>query len=129
MEVEQLLTALEHSWDATSSYFSEWSKDNPARGQCAVTSLVAQDYLGGDIVRFIVEFNGKQEKHYVNLVNDELIDLTMSQFPDNAIFKPSVLNVKPFDSVREKLLSNKDTATRYNHLKSEVEVYLANKSG
>jgi hypothetical protein len=25
----------------------EWSAENPARGQCAVTALVVQDLLGG----------------------------------------------------------------------------------
>lgn len=28
-----------------------WNEDNPLRGHCAVVSLLAQDYFGGELIR------------------------------------------------------------------------------
>ena len=33
----------------------KWRSDNPACGQCSVTALVAQDLLGGEILKTLVE--------------------------------------------------------------------------
>ncbi len=44
---KDVLNALRKSWSIQSS--SKWSVDNPAKGQCGVTSLVVQDILGGEI--------------------------------------------------------------------------------
>lgn len=48
----RLSTVLKSSWDKDTSYpgdAEKWAKDNPSIGQCAATSLVAQDALDGAI--------------------------------------------------------------------------------
>lgn len=75
------------SWNRyTSATPEEWSKANPARGQCAVTALIVQDVAGGGLLRALV--NG--ESHYWNLLpNGVEIDLTLQQFgPDPEITPP-----------------------------------------
>jgi hypothetical protein len=43
---ERLLAALHQAWSPASS--RHWRPDNPALGQCDVTALVVQDWLGGE---------------------------------------------------------------------------------
>ena len=77
-----LFAALEASWSAASSATAdEWSVDNPALGQCEVTSLVILEYLGGDLQLSQV-FVGDEmtEHHHHNLFGDEAVDLTARQF-------------------------------------------------
>jgi hypothetical protein len=47
---------------------AEWSTDNPARGQCAVTALVVQDLLGGELLLAEVRNadGSRQGLHYWN---------------------------------------------------------------
>ena len=39
---DEIIDALFKAWSSQSS--SKWSKDNPANGQCGVTSLVVHDF-------------------------------------------------------------------------------------
>lgn len=57
----------------------DWSEDNPAFGQCAVTALLIQEIYGGELLRTYVEGFGS---HYYNLLPDgTTVDLTSDQFP------------------------------------------------
>jgi hypothetical protein len=61
----------------------DWSVANPARGQCAVTALVVQDLLGGDLLLAEVRNadGSRQGVHYWNRLCGGLeLDLTRSQF-------------------------------------------------
>ncbi len=122
VDIDDLSHALQKSWSKqTSSNPNEWSKDNPARGQCVPTALVIQDYLGGDLVRYEVSTKRLKETHYANLTEDKsLIDLTICQYqePVKMIIKP--VNLANFDSVRNKRLSDKSTKDRYLLLKKLV---------
>lgn len=69
-----LRVALESAWSIETS--SKWLPENPARGQCSVTALVVQDILGGDIVKTGVD----GAWHFYNLVEDERLDFSGSQF-------------------------------------------------
>jgi hypothetical protein len=52
LDLEDLCGALESSWsEATSADSERWTGRNPAWGQCAVTALSVQDYLGGTLLR------------------------------------------------------------------------------
>lgn len=66
------IEALQESWSATTSYEADenWNPENPARGQCVVSSLVVQDYFGGDIVRYAVIGEGIDETHYFNILDN-----------------------------------------------------------
>ena len=93
-----------------------WSEENPTWGHCAVVALLAQDYFGGEILRASLagtpfETSGS---HYRN--KDD--DFTEGQFGGSQldlIFEPRT---------REYLLSNIDTATRYNLLKAAFDALL-----
>ena len=128
MEVSRtaLLGALEQSWTSETSISpSEWSKDNPARGQCVPTALVAQDYLGGELEKLTTEYNSKAESHYRNILPDGVIfDASRQQYPDNQVLVPTTVDLKGFDSLRAKRLSEPDTLRRYKVLKSSVQQIL-----
>jgi hypothetical protein len=55
---------------------SIYSPTNPARGQCSVTALVAQDHLGGTIAK--TRIGGAW--HFYNLVDHRPFDFTAGQF-------------------------------------------------
>lgn len=122
MEIEELQNKLEKAWCAETSYYSEtWDSLNPAYGQCAVTALVVNDTLGGDIVWAEVDLpDGKKESHYFNLIDGQEKDLTRSQFPDRTIVPKGVPKTKEFSTTREFMLSNENTKRRYELLKSKV---------
>ncbi|WP_034681040.1 YunG family protein [Caldalkalibacillus mannanilyticus] len=98
-----ILSLLKQAWSSKSS--TKWTKENPAKGQCGVTSLVVHDYLGGDILKTPV----KDGWHYYNKTKDgEIIDLTQSQF-----------DVEP---EYQHLLSSREEA--YSDTNEEQYVYL-----
>ncbi|MEM7338792.1 MAG: hypothetical protein AAF467_09100 [Actinomycetota bacterium] len=77
-----VMVAIQAAWSsATTESPDAWSASNPAKGQCDVSSLVAMEHLGGDIVQGEVHLNGDfQEYHYWNRINGVDLDLTRSQF-------------------------------------------------
>ena len=104
--VEELIRILELSWNketCTPSMQDSWNENNKAIGQCAVTALIVNDFLGGKIMRCMCETGS----HYYNVINDNVIDLTASQFET----KPNYVDGEK--RTREYLLSNEDTQKRY----------------
>ena len=80
-EREDVIQAIRDGWSVETSAEDEWSPENPAKGQCEVSSFVAWQYLGGDLVLAQVFLNGEQlEHHYWNRINGEDVDLTREQF-------------------------------------------------
>ncbi|WP_244642462.1 hypothetical protein [Phyllobacterium sp. 628] len=70
----ELYQALKSAWSTESS--GSWSADNPAKGQCSVTSLVVQDLFGGSILK--TKTHGGT--HFYNVIDGVRWDLTVSQF-------------------------------------------------
>lgn len=107
-----MITPLNEAWSKqTSSDSANWSEANPAWGQCAVTALIVQDVLGGDLLRALV--NGTS--HYWNrLPNGQELDLTIQQFI-NVVSK-----TEPVVRDRAYVLSFPDTALRYHLLRDLV---------
>lgn len=57
--LQNIVDALQLAWGADTAYDPhDWSDDNRARGQCVVSSLVVQDYLGGDLLRYSIDEGG-----------------------------------------------------------------------
>lgn len=86
-ELEQ---AIRESWGRdTSDDAGEWSGDNPARGQCAVTALLLRDLLGGEILIANVLRGGERvERHAWNRLPSGLaLDVTRSQFRDGETYE------------------------------------------
>jgi len=88
-----------------------WSCDNPARGQCAVTSLIVQDFFGGDLLCAHINLT----PHYWNLLANRLeLDLTKGQFKEVAI------SGAPSEATRQFVLSNSTTRRNYKRLRKLV---------
>jgi hypothetical protein len=112
--LEDLAHELSGAWcRETSVQPVEWTGRNPALGQCAVTALIVQDILGGELVQAVV--NGVS--HYWNrLDSGEEIDLTRGQF--GGTFR---IETEPGVRSREYVLSFPETVARYDLLRERLE--------
>lgn len=121
---DRLVVALTDSWSAeTSSDPDGWSPDNPAWGQCAVTALVVQDHLGGDLLRsetFRTD-RTKGPSHYFNgLPGSVIIDLTRRQFKGTGL----TVAVPELRTRQEVLAQYPRTLLRYGRLAESVATHL-----
>lgn len=109
---QELRSALEASWAReTSSDAERWRSKNAAWGQCAVTALVVQDYVGGSIMRAETKFGS----HYWNVLpSGEEIDYTIKQFGGAVDLRSPELRS------RERVLSHPETLERYQRLAAIV---------
>lgn len=74
-----LYRAVARVWSAdTSSPTGAWSSSNPAQNHCSITSLVAQDCFGGEIL--CTQTSGGT--HFYNSIDGVKWDLTVGQFPE-----------------------------------------------
>ena len=124
----RILNALRASWSADTAFDAgEWSPENPARGQCLVSSLVVQDYLGGELMSYSVVGDGINETHHCNVLpGGVLFDATESQYDTVQVTQtPKVTDTKGYASLREKHLANDYDRSRYELLKSRVDRALA----
>jgi len=111
MDVKLLCEAIRDSWGADTSYFTDWHESSPSYGQCAVTALVVQDYLGGNIMKKKV--NGGS--HYLNELPDgTLLDPTMSQY------LLVMVETSPEIRERSRLISSNGLIARYAILSERV---------
>lgn len=108
---EQLLNALHNAWSLKSS--SRWSLENPAKGQCGVTSLVIHDTLGGEIHKTRLA----EGWHFYNVIDHKRYDFTESQFSES-------INYEDIPSNREEAFMDTNL-NQYNYLKNSVEVQLS----
>ena len=78
----RVVEAIERSWARETSAEPElWSSENPAKGHCDVSSFVAWEHFGGELVLSQVFVDGElSEHHYTNRIAGIDIDLTRSQF-------------------------------------------------
>lgn len=107
MDISELKQLLLYSWKketCSPGLRTEWNEENPSLGQCAITALIVNDIYGGKIMRCMASTGS----HYYNIVDDELVDLTVEQFLGEI---PQYENGE--ERTREYLLSNEDTKNRY----------------
>ena len=110
MDINKLKKSLEKSYTKDLCYHKvqeKWTEDNKTYGMCAITALLVQQYLGGDIYKTHV--NGIS--HHFNKINNKIIDLTKEQFNTNINYDDSTLFNEPL---------SEDTLIRYNTLKKRV---------
>lgn len=127
VEILNVIRALHDSWGVETSYDKLATPENMARGQCVVSSLIMQDYFGGDLRRMKVSGEGINETHYFNELADKtFIDTTGMQYDGMLVkFEAAPINLgEKYTSVREKLL-NDDTRHRYLLLSDRVAKYLS----
>lgn len=123
LTIELLKRALDASWCKETAHRKDqpyWSEQNKSRGQCAVTSIVVNNFFGGNIIE------GFSEKysifHYWNIIDSNKIDFTFSQFigdKDDIEFNQTTI-ITP-----KELLNDHNVQKRYNVLKEKVCEYLS----
>ena len=115
-ELEQLHAFLKMAWRAETSADSEnWSEENPAWGQCAVTALIVQDEWGGELLRTEALLpDGRKISHYFNRVAGVVVDFTRGQFPEGTKYEEEILRE------REYVLSYPETQRRYELLRADA---------
>ena len=122
--IDLWLEAIRSSWCRMTAYppdADRWHSGRPSIGQCAVTALVVQDYLGGEIVRGIVEGYGS---HYWNrLALGEEIDLTRGQYSGEPIRDITVVDRRSFFTPGATQLRSR-TRERYLALSRMVSEWL-----
>lgn len=121
MELTALEKALRESWSAETcspGSAATWSRENAAKGQCAVTALVVQDYLGGDLL-YCTHTN-----HFWNKVPEYgEVDFTRDQFPSGTAACAD--EVRPRTRTLEGEGAKKsDMPSRYGTLKERVRKIL-----
>jgi hypothetical protein len=104
--IEKLQYVLKESWSLKSS--SKWDINNPASGQCGVSSLIVNDLLGGEIRKTFLP----EGWHFYNVIQGKRYDFTVSQFSTKIFYEDRC-------STREEAL--KDTnISQYSYLKRRV---------
>src|SRR6202140_4399243 len=103
-----LPAVFQECWSRDTSFDPEkWTPENSTHGQCAITALVIQDLLGGDLLR--AKVNGAE--HYWNRLPDSSeLDLTRDQFGS----APTTTASERVS--REYVLSFSNTVRRYRQL-------------
>lgn len=123
-----VIMALQNSWDCQSSFGgAQWPPNNPARGQCLVSSLVIQDYFGGELVRVHAVGDDIDENHYYNRLPDgTIIDTTGMQYLTPVTFTPNPIQyqAKGYLSARMLRLADNETRQRYEYLLHKVNHYI-----
>ena len=115
MELKTLKKLLKKSWTVDTCIKSsreEWSADNYSLGQCDITALIVNDYFGGKIMRVMTNYGS----HYYNLIDNNIIDLTVEQFSGEI---PKYQRGE--ERSRTYLLSNEDTKKRYIELLNNLD--------
>ncbi len=111
--------ALSRIWRAwcAETCAGEFDPNHPGRGQCAVTALLVQDLLGGELLRAVVD----GQSHYWNLIPGMgEIDLTREQFSRNTDI-PRGEFVRPSRLLDGERAIAARTQERYQLLKSRFE--------
>jgi len=124
-DIKSLRRIFRQAWKReTSSDQKNWSPDNPAWGQCAVTACAVQDMIGGEIVwAQAVLPGGKKISHYFNMKNGCEIDLTREQFPVGTRIPQGQPKESGYSSTREYILRFPATAERYKILTRNIAAY------
>lgn len=114
MNMEDLLKKLYQCYSKELCYpkiRDNWNENNKYFGMCAITSLIVNDYFGGEICKIYVD----KISHYFNLIDNEIIDLTVKQFENK-------VDYSNYEIVKREDILTEDTQQRYNLLKKRLEV-------
>jgi hypothetical protein len=118
MELKQIEKAIKESWDIKTchpDWARKWSKKNLSEGQCGVSVLIIQDYLGGKIA-----FN-KKLHHVWNILPDgSEYDITRNQFPKGTKIERDGF-ISRHDMFYNDLAKKAKVKERYKLLKKRVD--------
>ena len=111
----ELRENIEDAWSYETTFLrDEWLvTESFATGQCGVTALYVQEKLGGELFEGWID-NEKNRRHFFNVVNGMLIDLTWKQFPERTpLYHPKVIT-------RSDILANDWFIERYQNFLNNV---------
>jgi hypothetical protein len=118
----KLIIALKSSWSAATAYpgdVSKWTPEKPFTGQCAITSLILDDYFKKGVIHKNNTFN----HYWYEYPKGNYIDLTKDQFNyEGDIKSDAIVNRKYLLKSEGAIKSN--TKERYEALKTEIKVKL-----
>lgn len=118
MNIASIQEQVRTAWSAQTTANEVFDPENAAAGQCAITALLLQDLLGGDLVWAEVQLpNGALISHYWNRIDGVDKDLTRDQFPEGTIIPAGSAKPGEFDSTRQRVLSFEQTRVRYGILR------------
>jgi hypothetical protein len=114
LSLTEIIEASRNAWCAETAYEpARWSANNPALGQCAVTAVKVQLILGGEIRRQVCP---DESTHYYNVIDDQITDLTASQFDVPPLYGSNDKVVTTFA-----LLNNPDTEFRFRRFSAQFD--------
>jgi len=120
MEKKLLKHWLWACWDKETAHSlvkENWSKENRAIWQCAITAMLVKEILWWDILKAYV--SNYWFSHFWNLIDGKEIDFTYDQFTN---WEPIFENKKIANF--DKLKSNEDTNNRFKILKEKFTIFL-----
>lgn len=116
--IETLADAFNKSYAKDTAYRGIWMPDRPAFGHCAVATLVAQEILGGRILRGSIS-GPVVGTHYWNLLPSGIeVDFTAAQYAGVTTAKREIT-----EALRQSMLQNVDTKKRYMLFRRRVLEY------
>lgn len=113
IRIKELASAIRPARSAETSADEAWTLERPSLGQCAVTSLIVQDSLRGELLRSSV---GGISHYWNRLPDGTEVDLTRDQFD---FFE---LDSEPQVRDRDYVLSFPVTKARYDRLRQTLEM-------
>ena len=93
MTLSEIESAIQSSWSIDTTYcVDDYMARHPAWGNCAVTALLLQELLGGELMRGLaIEPGQSGTAHYWNRVNGLDLDLTWRQFAQGTILTDTAI--------------------------------------
>ncbi|GGI22364.1 hypothetical protein GCM10010987_19030 [Bradyrhizobium guangdongense] len=73
---DEVQSVLRKAWSLSTA--SQWTVDNPAKGQCNVTALLVHELFGGDLLKTPLPSGD----HFYNRIEGRRYDFTSSQFDE-----------------------------------------------
>jgi hypothetical protein len=122
MKLIDLREAIENSWSRETSYNPDkWTPDNPALGQCAITTLFLHRQSGGNVMRGnVLTPNNENIIHYWLRIGGIDIDFTWKQFPNGSkITKEETIDPRRIER-------DPTTMSRYSIFYTNVISYVKN---
>lgn len=111
LERQALLQIIRSAWDERTT--DDWHPEDPARHHCGVTALVVQDFLGGTIVRNVI--NGRTV--YFSRLPDGGDLFHSDEYEGQARHWPT-----DQEQTRDQMMTHHDMPSRYALLSTRVRV-------
>ena len=121
MDIKQFHRLLQKSWDIQTYYLNlqqDVRMENLSQEQSLLTALIVNNYFGGKIMKCVTPSGS----HYYNLINNEIVDMTVNQCLGETLIYEKTSEVN-----RDILLNNIDTKNNYEkllyHLKQNIRQF------